>query len=204
MQRGKPIIGLCGGIGAGKSRVAAVFQELGCLVVSSDQVNHEVLKRASVLRRLREWWGPDVVTPTGEPDRARIAEVVFSDPRQRERLERLVHPLILRRQAAMIRAVRNNSSIKAIVIDSPLLFESQLDRQCDTIVFVDAPEPVRRERVQGERGWGNEELRRRESLQMPLAQKRSKAAFLVNNEGPAEALRPQVADILQAILARRS
>ncbi|MEW6199942.1 MAG: dephospho-CoA kinase [Planctomycetota bacterium] len=200
----KPIIGLCGGIGAGKSRVAAEFEELGCLVVSSDRVNHEVLRRPAVLRRLREWWGPGVVGPDGEPERQRIAEIVFSDPGQRERLERLVHPLIVRRQAAMIRAVEKNSSIKAIVIDSPLLFESHLDRQCDTIVFVDAPEAARVRRVQRERGWAAEELRRRESWQMSLAEKRSRAAFVVRNDGPAAELRPQVADILQAILAKRS
>jgi dephospho-CoA kinase len=200
----KPIIGIIGGIGAGKSRVAAEFERQGCLVVDSDRLNHEILRRPEVLATLRDWWGEAVVAPDGGPDRRRIAKIVFADAGEKTRLESLVYPLIAQRRAAMIQAVEEESAVKAIVIDSPLLLESHLDRECDTIVFVNAGESQRLTRLRRERGWTAEEVRRREGWQLPLDEKRSRAAFVVENDGPAEKLRPQVADILAAILARHS
>jgi len=200
----QPIIGLCGAIGAGKSRVAAEFERLGCLVVDSDRLSHEVLAQPEVVETLRQWWGADVVAADGGPDRRRIGEIVFADPEQRRRLESLVYPLIASRRAAMIRAVRDSTAVRAIIIDSPLLFEANLDRQCDTIVFVNAGEPQRFRRLRAARGWDAEEVRRREQWQQPAVEKRSRAEFVVENDGPAERLAPQVADILEQILARRS
>ena len=74
--------------------------------------------------------GPTVIGPDGEPDHERIAEIVFADSAEKRRLETLVHPLIAHLRAAMIEAVDDTSTIKAIVIDSPLLLESNLDREC--------------------------------------------------------------------------
>jgi len=204
MPRKKPIIGICGGVGAGKSRVAAEFARLGCLVVDSDKLNHEVLVQPDVLAALQARWGQEVVTPEGQPDRRRIADLIFADAEQKQWLEGLLHPLILRRQAAMITAVEDNPAVKAIVIDSPLLFESQLDRQCDVVVFVAAGKSRRLQRLRRERGWTAEEVQRREGWQIPLVEKRSRATFVVDNDGLAERLRPQVADILQTILAQHS
>jgi dephospho-CoA kinase len=204
VRRKKPIIGLCGGVGAGKSRVAAEFARLGCLVVDSDKLNHEVLLQADVLQVLQSWWGQGVMTAEGKPDRRRIADIIFADADQKRRLEGFLHPLILTRQEAMITAVEDNPAVKAIVIDSPLLIESQLDRQCDSIVFVEADEVRRLERLRRERGWTAEEVTRREGWQTPLVEKRSRATFVVDNDGPVERLRPQVADILQTILAQHS
>jgi len=200
----KPIIGLCGGIGSGKSRVAREFERLGCLVIDSDRLNTEVLQEPEVLATLRQWWGDDVIGADGRLDRRKVADRVFADPQERRRLEQLVHPLIARRRADMIKAVENHSAIKAIVIDSPLLFESNLDRECDTVVYVDASEGERLRRLTQERGWDAEELRRRERWQLALAEKRARAEFIVDNEGPAERLCPQVADILQKVLARHN
>jgi dephospho-CoA kinase len=104
----------------------------------------------------------------------------------------------------MIQAVEGNPAVTAIVIDSPLLLESNVDRDCDTIVFVNASESQRLRRLRRERGWSAEEVRQREGWQLPLAEKRSRAEFVVDNDGPVEQLRPQVAEILQTILARHS
>jgi dephospho-CoA kinase len=200
----KPIIGLCGGVGAGKSRVAAEFERLGCLVIDSDKLNHEVLRQPEVLETLRSWWGADVVAPDGSPDRRRIADIIFADGGEKERLEHLLHPLILERQRAIITAVEDNPAVTAIVIDSPLLLESHLDRDCDTIVFVNTDDARRLERLRRARGWTAEEVRRREGWQIALAEKRAKAAFVVDNDGPVEGLRPQVANILQTIQKQHS
>jgi dephospho-CoA kinase len=204
VQRSQPVIGLCGGIGAGKSAVAAAFGRQGCTVISSDRLNHEVLAEAEVLRQLAAWWGADIVRPDGTPDRRRIAAIVFEDAEQKRRLERLVYPLIGRRRAAIIRSVAENPAVKAIVLDSPLLLESNLDRECDSIVFVDTGEPERLRRLKLERGWTPNELHRRERWQAPLSEKRSRADFVVDNDGPSEGLDAQVADILRTIVSRHA
>ncbi len=204
MRHKKPIIGLSGGIGAGKSSVAREFERLGCFVASDDELSHEVMSQPEVLATLRSWWGEAVVDSAGQADRERIAGIVFSDPPERQRLEGLLHPLIRKRRADMIKAVENSSAIKAIVIDSPLLYESNLDRDCDTVVFVDAGAAERSERLRQSRGWDAEELQRRERWQISPADKRGRSEFGVDNNGDAHRLGPQVADILEAILRRFS
>ncbi len=204
MSGSKPVIGLCGGIGAGKSRVAAEFKELGCLIIDADHLNHEVLETPEVLKTLQSWWGQEVRDDRGRPDRRRIADIVFADAGQKRRLESLVHPLIRARQAAMIRAVEKDPAVTAIVIDSPLLLETNLDRECDTVVFVSASEPTRQKRLRVARGWSAEELRRRESWQLPLPDKRARAEFVVENDGPEAGIHGQVTNILSKVLARHS
>jgi dephospho-CoA kinase len=200
----KPIIGLCGGIGAGKSRVAAEFARQGCQVVDSDQLNHEVLGLPAVVAMLRSWWGEGVVDASGRADARRIAEIVFADPAEKRRLEQLVYPLIAQRRAAIITQAKDNSAIKAIVLDSPLLLESNLDRECDSIVYVATSAARRLERLRQSRGWDAKELHRRERWQISPVEKQARAGFVVHNGGPPEQLGPQVSTILATILARHS
>lgn len=200
----KPRIGIAGGIGSGKSSVAALFAELGCLVIASDQLNHEVLREPEVISTLSAWWGPAILDAAGQVDRRAVARIIFDDAEEKQRLERYVYPLIARRRETMIRAVEGNSAVKAIVIDSPLLFESNLARDCDAIVFVDTDDSQRMHRLRESRGWSPDEVRQRESWQLPLAEKRSRSNFVINNNGPCEQVRPQVANILDVILTRHS
>jgi dephospho-CoA kinase len=201
VQQGKSVIGLLGGIGAGKSHVAREIEQFGGLLISSDQLNHEILGRPEVLRELESWWGSSV-SDGGKPDRRRIAAIIFSNSIQRQRLESLMHPLIAQRRTDMITAVKDNPAVTAIVIDSPLLLESNLDRECDALVFVDTSDLRRLQRLEAQRGWTATEVRRREGWQLPLIEKRSRADFIIDNDGPVERLRPQVADILQTIFRR--
>lgn len=200
MSQTKPILGICGGIGSGKSQVAAAFGELGCLVIDSDKLNHEILRRPAVLQTLQSWWGPDVADAAGGPNRKRIAEIIFADGARKQRLESLVYPLIAALRADMILAGRKDPAFRAIILDSPLLFESNLDRLCDKIVFVEASEARRLQRLQQTRHWDARALQQRERWQKPLEFKRAHADFIVNNEGSVADLRAQAADILARIL----
>lgn len=204
MQGSKPIIGLAGGIGAGKTQVAQEFARQGALVVDSDRLNHEILGTPAVLAQLRQWWGEGVVSKDGGADRRRIAEVIFAQPAEKARLEQLVYPLIAARRRAIIEAVEDSSAITAIVIDSPLLFESNLDRECDTVVFVDASAARRAERLRSTRGWDAAEVARRERWQLTTTEKRARAEFVIDNDGPPERLGPQAREILKKIVARHS
>ncbi|MFQ5807191.1 MAG: dephospho-CoA kinase [Phycisphaerae bacterium] len=200
----KPIIGLCGGIGAGKSVVAQQLERLGGLVIDSDQLNHEVLRRTEVARTLREWWGEEIVGEDGALNRRRIAELIFDDAEQKRRLESLVHPLIAVLREDIIKAGTADPKVEAIILDSPLLLESNLDRLCHAVVFVEASETLRLRRLQQTRGWDIEKLRQRERWQMPLTEKRSRSQYVICNEGSIEQLRSQAKDIFERVLAERS
>ncbi len=204
MSRSKPIIGLCGGIGSGKSSVAHEFERLGALVIDSDRLNHAVLATPEVAAELRSWWGDEVIGPDGRPNRAALAARVFSDASARGRLERLVHPLIAARRAAMILRGAKDPAVRAIILDSPLLFESNLDRLCDWTVFVEASESRRLERLRSTRGWDERELRRREQTQLPPAEKRARCDYVIDNEGSCEELRPQVVRVFENIVSRHA
>jgi dephospho-CoA kinase len=140
----------------------------------------------------------------GLPDRERIAKLVFDDSEQKRRLESLVHPLIAALREDMITAGTGDPKNSAIILDSPLLLESNLDRLCHTVVFIEVSEAQRLQRLRQARGWDLEELRRRERWQMPLSEKRSRSHFTICNEGSIDQLRTQARDLFERILAEHS
>jgi len=197
------IIGLAGGIGSGKSAVAAELGALGAMVIDSDKESRAALDTAPVREELVKWWGARVVGPDGRVDRSAVAEIVFSDPAERARLESLVHPIVKSTRAQILeRAVTEGKRLA--VIDAPLLFEAGVDRECDTVVFVDTPEPLRLARVQASRGWDAGELARRENAQLPLEAKRQRADDVVVNDASREVLAGRVRDLLDRIQRRGS
>lgn len=193
------VIGLAGGIGSGKSRVAAEFAALGCAVSDSDADSRAAFDRPDVIATLGEWWGADVVGPGGKIDRSAVARIVFSDETERIRLEKLIHPLVHRARERVIELAASEG-VLAVVVDAPLLFEAGIDAVCDAVVFVDCPLPERSRRVIEGRGWAPGELERREKAQMPLDVKRSRSDYVVTNDGRA-LLGPLVREVLDSILA---
>lgn len=196
-QGATPVIGLVGGIGSGKSTVAQVFAHMGCLVIDADGDARKALNREDVVKELVSWWGDDILGPDGKPERARIAEIVFKDPSQRARLEALVHPIVKGDRLLTIARARQEGR-PAVVIDAPLLFEAGSDKDCDAVVFVDAPPDQRLTRVRA-RGWSGEELARREAAQLPLAEKRARSAVIIENSGSLETLQGLVRAALTKI-----
>ena len=199
---GKPVIGIVGGIGSGKSFVADLFAELGCFVSKSDEDVRQAYRRPEVIRQVQEWWGDKVITSSGEVDRSAVASIVFGDSGQLKRLESLLHPLVQQiRDAATAKALEN-PQIKAIVWDTPLLYEVGLHKQCDAVVFVEATADERAERVASTRGWRPQELIRREKSQLPLDNKRKMAQYIVYNTADAAHARRQVVVILSRVLTQ--
>ncbi len=197
-----PVIGLAGGIGAGKSSVAREFERLGCVVIDSDKEAREALDRDEVRSELVRWWGARVLRPDGRVDRRAVADIVFSQPEQRARLEALVHPLVRARRADLKRRAEA-SGARGVVVDAPLLFEAGVDAECDVVVFVDAPREDRLARVQASRGWDESELARRETSQMSLDEKRARCGIVVHNTGTAADLARSVRQAMGQILSLR-
>ncbi len=203
------VIGLIGAIGAGKSTVAAMLRESGCLVCDSDALARAAYEDPAIRDEVVRWWGSGVLDSRGRIDRARIAEQVFaplgaSTAQQsacgnaRQRLEALVHPWIEAKRREVFKSALPTT--KAFVIDAPLLIEAGLRAECDAILFVDAPREVRLARLHASRGWDAAELSRREKSQMPLDLKRGFAHHVINNDTDLESLRAQVARILSLII----
>jgi dephospho-CoA kinase len=201
----KPIIGIAGGIGSGKSFIAKLFGDAGALVISSDDQVSDAYRDPEVRRTLRSWWGEDVIRADGEINRRLIGGKIFADPVERKRLEELLHPRVnaaRERAMAAAAAADNPGGAVAFVWDTPLLFETDLHRQCDAVVFVNAPLETRLARVAATRNWDAAELARRENSQWGLDRKRNFADYVISNTAGAEVARGQVQDVLSRILAK--
>jgi dephospho-CoA kinase len=201
--RDKPIIGITGGVGSGKSTVAQMFGEIGCLVIAADEQVRQAYQDPDIVRQLHEWWGDEFIDSAGKLNRKKIADIVFSDPGQRQRLERLLHPKVAELRHQRMAEVGDNPQILAFIWDTPLLFEAGLRPECDAIVFVESPFGQRLARVEQSRQWNEAELRRREKSQWPLDKKREISDYIIDNTAEADHVRGQVREVLFRILARR-
>lgn len=200
-KAGKPIIGIAGGIGSGKSTVAAILESLGARVIDADRINHEELDTPEVLEAMVSWWGEGVVSPGARANRSAIREIIREKPAELGRLERLVHPRIARRSEELLAAYDQDPNVRAIVWDAPLLFEVGLAERCDCVVFVNADERLRLKRVRQTRRWGLEDLARMQAAQKPLDFKRNRADYTVENNSDVGDLRRQVESVFSRILS---
>jgi len=199
----KPVIGLLGGPGAGKSTVARAFAAHGCGVIDADRLAADALASAPAVQKVRQWWGGGVVDAAGNPDRAAIGRIVFRDATQRRRLEGLIHPIVHAERARLRGQMQRDGGLVAIIEDCPLLLESGLESECDKLVFVHAPREQRLARLAGSRGWDAAELERRERSQMALDIKRSRADYVVDNSDGTD-LHGQTRHILHETLHAQS
>jgi dephospho-CoA kinase len=203
------VIGLLGGIGSGKSAVAALFAEAGAEVVDADRLAREVLETPARAAEVAARFGPSVSAPDGRIDRQALADRVFADPALLEALNAIIHPPVRERILERVRAHRGGRAGRragapepVLVLDVPLLAESPLRKECDLLVFVALGEEQRRARLE-RRGWAPGEVERREARQTPLAEKRAMADFEIDNSGPLEATRLEVARVLRMAGDRR-
>ena len=192
-----PIIGVTGGIGSGKSLVANILKENGCVVADADENTKVVLHRKEVQEQLVEWWGAKVLDDNGNVDRAFVASIVFNEENELNKLESLIHPLVRKLQEETFNNAPNDAI--GLVIDAPLLMESGLDTLCDVIIFVDSPFETRLKRVVEHRSWNEEQLRKRGASQIGLDTKRSSADHIIINDGDIAHIEQQTRSVLSLI-----
>ncbi len=187
------IVGLTGGIGAGKSAVAARLAAHGALIVDADMVAREVVARGTAgLAAVVAAFGPRILAGDGSLDRSALGDLVFSDPEARERLNAIVHPLVERRTAEILAAAPEDA---VVVHDVPLLVENGLAPAYDVVVVVIADRDVRIARLRDTRGMNEEQARARMAAQASDEQRRAVADVVLDNSGTLLELRRQV-DVL--------
>lgn len=180
-----PVVGIVGGIGSGKSAVARwAASQANITLIDADKLGHEALRSEEIKARLRQRFGGDIFDAQGEVQRGALARRVFGESEghraARLDLEQIVHPEIERRIADEVQRGKQ-AGCEAILLDAAVLLEAGWQRQCDAVVYVDAPDDIRLERVRTRSGWTAEELRRREASQLSLAEKQRQSDAVISN-----------------------
>jgi dephospho-CoA kinase len=192
----KPVVGLIGGIGSGKSTVAEELKRHGARIISGDAVGHEALQQPDIRRQIVERWGSEVLDESGKVNRRKIAQIVFKDPAELRALEGMVFPWIEKRFAEEIRAAQSAAECKLVVLDAAIMLEVGWSHVCDRIVYVHADRETRLERVAAQRGWTAAEVAERERAQLSLSEKASRADDVIENSGGREQTARQVEGLL--------
>ena len=195
----KPIIGILGGIGSGKSTVAAEFAKLGCKVIDADKIAHELLDEPAVKEKVVGLFGRTILDPAGKIDREKLAEVVFADADRLLLINEIIHPLVLQQAQELIKQYDCQKQVKAIVLDMPLLVEVGWDKRCDKLIFVDCRQELRLDRAK-KLGFDKNQVKIRENFQISLDNKANLADNTIENNSDFSVLAKQVVNIFSYIM----
>ena len=193
------LVGLTGNIASGKSTVAQLLSERGATIIDAD-----VLARRAVERGTRAFdaivkrWGTSVLAPDGDLDRAALRRAVFGNPKELEALNDIVHPEVERLRDERIREARSRGD-RIVVCDIPLLFEKKMADRFERIILVDAPRPLRLERLVSDRGLRETEAMDMIAAQMPAELKRARADFVIDNASTLTQLEQRVSEVWAAL-----
>ena len=183
------IVGLVGRAGSGKSAVAEALVADGARVIEADRLGHLVTDSDPVVRAaLTAEYGPGVYRADGALDRAQVAARVFSDPAARARLDALTHPRIVERIRQAIAGLRREGFAGVVVVDAALMLDWALERECDAVLAVVAPEPLAVERLMRDRGWSATHAQARLAAQRTPEQYAAAADRVLDNRGSLESL----------------
>ncbi|HUF26902.1 MAG TPA: dephospho-CoA kinase [Gemmatimonadaceae bacterium] len=193
------LVGLTGNIASGKSTVARTFAELGATLIDADILARRAVEMGTpAYRDIVRRWGEEVLFPDGEVDRDALRRIVFEEPEELAALNRIVHPEVARLRDRMVAEAKTRGD-RICVCDIPLLFERNLADEFDCIVLVDAPRPLRLERLVHDRGLSETEAMDMITAQMPAELKRARADFIIDNDGTLEVLAARAHEVWSAL-----
>lgn len=191
-----PVVGIVGGIGAGKSQASQALESRGAFLIDADRVGHALLEQTPCRELVLEQFGDQILSsnkaePPDTPpsiDRKALGRLVFANQDARRDLEKILHPRMRKTfERAINRTIRLGRH-QAVVLDAAILFEAGWDNLCDLVLYIDAPRETRLARLQESRGWTGSDLEKREASQWPLDRKRARANLVVPNAGTPEEL----------------
>jgi len=193
-------VGLTGSIAVGKSYVLEVFGELGAFVLDADQTAREVVARGTKgLARIVEEFGEEILTESGELDRAKMGALVFSDEEKRLLLNSIVHPLVFEAQDAWLAEKEKENFHSIAVIDAALMIESGGYKRFTKLVVVWCQPEIQLQRLMARNNLTEAEALKRIGAQMPQAEKKRYADFLIDTSGGFEDTRRQTAEVFEQL-----
>ena len=199
-------VGLTGGLASGKSTVATILAALGCKVVDADRIVEQLYEPGEPgYEALLGEYGSSALAPDGSIDRARVAGIAFASPEATRRLNELIHPMVLEREARMMaeEQERAGNETQIFVVEATLLLESGGRERYDRIVVVDVPPEIQIARAVG-RGMSEADARRRIERQMPREQRLAAADYVIDNSGDEPALETATRALFGQLLADAS
>jgi dephospho-CoA kinase len=180
------LIGLTGGIAAGKTTVAAHWVSLGGIEIDADKLAREVVEPGTKgLEQIREVFGESVFNSEGSLDRQKLGEIIFNDASKRAALEEIIHPLVRQRASELLADLPENSMV---IYTVPLLVEANVSLPFDVIVSVEAPEADRVKRLVSSRGMSSEQALARIKSQASAIERAAAADYILNSNQPLPAL----------------
>jgi dephospho-CoA kinase len=180
------LIGLTGGIAAGKSTVAGIWTDLGAIEIDADVLAREVVQSGTVgLEKIKNVFGPEVFTDSGALDRKALGEIVFNNASRRKELEGIVHPLVRARAQEILASLPEDS---IVIYTVPLLVEANVELPFDVIVSVEAPESERAQRLVSSRGMTLEQAIARIKAQASAIDRAARADYILNSNQSLTAL----------------
>ena len=201
------LVGLTGNIGSGKSTVARMLAWKGATVIDADVLARRAVDPGTpAYDRIVGRWGQSVLSPDDYLDRDALRGIVFGDPGELEALNEIVHPEVERMRDSLVEEARERGD-RVVVCDIPLLFEKRLADRFELIILVDAPRPLRLERLVRDRGLRETEAMDMIAAQMPAELKRAGADIIIDNDSTLEELQRRVDDAwaeLPKVYQRRS
>ncbi len=200
-------VGLTGGIGSGKSLVAEALIGLGIQVINADTIAKRLTEPGSPhLTAIADHFGAHIIKPDGTLDRKALRDIVFYSSTERAWLEAELHPAIRRE---IVQALDNAAtpdldvaSPPYVVLESPLLFETEQDKLLDKVIVVDVPEAIQRQRAATRDGFDEAAIQAIINTQMPRFDRRQRADYVIDNSGPREQTLRQVAALHQTLIAQ--
>jgi dephospho-CoA kinase len=194
-------IGVTGQIGAGKTTAAKILASFGAVVIDADAIGHQVVEQSARLRqKLVKRFGKEILTGTQRISRKQLAKLAFADDDARQDLNRLVHPYLLKELRSQMRLLSRRN--KVVVIDAALLLDWHLDREMDLVLVVHAGRKVRLERLAA-RGITPEDALARERAQLPLAELKKRADYVLGNNGSVDRLCARLKRIWDEFTAKK-
>ncbi|PEU58262.1 dephospho-CoA kinase [Priestia megaterium] len=190
------VIGLTGGIASGKSTVTGMLRDINIPVIDADHIAKEVVEPGKeAYKQIVETFGRSILHENAEINRAALGKIVFYQEEERKKLNAIVHPAV-RKEMLSQKESYIEEGYEAVVLDIPLLFESDLTHLVDKVVVVYVDESVQLERLKSRNNLSTEDAYARIHAQLPLIQKVALADAVINNNGPVEETKQQLLSIL--------
>lgn len=195
------IVGVTGGIGSGQTTVCNFFEQWGCKIINADQKAKEVIQKDKALQReLKATFGKEIFTSNRKLDAKKLAELVFRNELETQKLNQLVHPRMVEVLIEEMERARFSGKFPIVVIDAALIYEISIEKMFDAVVVVNAPLAQRQQRVRERDGMSKKQLKERMDRQIPLEDKVKWADYVIENDGTLEELEARSKKVFQQLM----